>query len=138
MKGQDLKNTVVEAGLTKAKVHFTDANYALPTSKWLLTSFYDYFLKWLSQNDLTEWRLKFDCDNFACLYYAFAHACHTKSNRKEEGIAVGEMWYEPGNGGAHAINIACTEKGVIYIEPQTGKEVELTEPEKESCWFIRF
>ena len=116
----------------------TDANYARPTTAWLTGKFNDYFRNWLFQNDLLKWAENFDCDNFSSFYYSFAQACHTKSNRKEQGIAVGEMFYRQNGTGGHAINVAITEKGVIYIEPQTGQQIKLTDVEKQSCWSVRF
>lgn len=81
-----------------------------------------------------------NCDNFASLFYAFAQICHAKSNREEQGIAVGELFYFIGGDKTkgHAINIALTDKGIIAIEPQNGRIQELTKAEKESAWFVRF
>lgn len=81
-----------------------------------------------------------NCDNFASLFYAFAQICHAKSNRPEQGIAVGELFYFIGGDKTkgHAINVAVTDKGIVAIEPQTGRIQELTKAEKEGAWFIRF
>lgn len=81
-----------------------------------------------------------NCDNFASLFYAFSQICHAKSNRSEQGIAVGELFYFIGGDKTkgHAINIAMTDKGLIAIEPQNGRIQELTKAEKESAWFVRF
>ncbi len=81
-----------------------------------------------------------NCDNFASLFYAFSQICHAKSNREEQGIAVGELFYFIGGdkNRGHAINIAMTDKGLIAIEPQNGRIQELTKAEKESAWVVRF
>lgn len=137
MKASEVRSLLTLNGLTNASIFISDATYAKPTTKWLTGKFYEYFLNWLWKNDLNKWQQKFDCDNFSCLYYAFAQACHTQSGRSEQGILVGEMFFMQ-KGGGHAINLAITEKGVIFIEPQTGAEITLTKEEKSSCWCVRF
>jgi hypothetical protein len=130
---------VVTKGLPGANIFLTDVDYAKPTTRWLTTTFYTYFLDWLKVNGLEKWKNKFDCDNFEAVYYAFAHACHSKSDRSEEGIAVGQMFYKlDGGRGGHAINVAVTDDGLIFIEPQNGRRIQLSTAERESCWFVRF
>ena len=137
MTGQELQNLIIKAGFTKAKIFITDGNYARPTTSYLMGQFYDFYQAWMADHDLYKWRDKWDCDNFSSTYYVFAQICHTKSARPEEGISVGELFYYPAGGG-HAINLAVTEKGLIVIEPQTGRELELADVEKESAVMIRF
>ena len=137
MTGLEIQSLLIKEGFTKAKIFVTDGTYARPTSTYLLGQFYDFYQAWMTEHNLYKWRDKWDCDNFSSTFYVFSQMCHTKSDRPEEGIAVGELFYFPPAGG-HAINLAITEKGLIIIEPQTGKEMMLEDFEKESAVMIRF
>ncbi len=61
-------------------------------------------------------------------------------NSKKQSVAVGVIWYERDGRGGHAINIIVTKIDdkltVRFIEPQDGKEVELSKSEKESIFFV--
>jgi len=41
-------------------------------------------------------------------------------------------------GEAHAIVVALTDVGLVYIEPQTGEVLTLTPQEKASCFRVSF
>lgn len=140
MKSIDVYRAVRDAGFSNAQIVISDIDYALPKTDWLTGKFYSFYQSWRADHNLNEWTMKNDCDNFASLYYAFAQICHAKSNRSEQGIAVGELFYFVGadKEQGHAINIVITEKGVITIEPQNGNVQRLTADEKASSWFIRF
>ncbi len=128
--------TLINKNLKNSRVFVSDASYARPTQKFLESKFYEFYKNWLWENDLSKWNNKFDCDNFAMNYYTFAQICNKKSSRKEEGIAVGVMFFKQDSGGGHAINFAIVEdKKFITIEPQTGKVITLSQTELDSCWF---
>ena len=56
-----------------------------------------------------------------------------------DGLAIGEVAYFSGGANGHVINCAATEdKGLIFIDPQTLKQVKLTPLEKASVDYIRF
>jgi len=129
-------NFVIKSNLKNATTFISDASYARPMQSFLTGKFYEFYKNWLSQNGLAAWTEKFDCDNFAMNYYTFAQICNKKSSRKEQGIAVGIMFFRQDSGGGHAINFAIVEnKTFITIEPQTGAVVILSQAEKDSCWF---
>jgi hypothetical protein len=134
----EIEQLLIKEGFKKANKIITDANYARPTTDYLLGKFYEFYRAWMSEHSLGVWTAKYDCDNFASTFYTFAQICHFKSKRPEQGIAVGELYYFIDGGGGHVVNMAITEKGLIIIEPQTGKEVELTETEKENAMLIHF
>lgn len=140
MKSVDLYKAVKLGGFTNAQLIISDVDYALPKASWLTGTFYDFYKNWRWEHNLNEWTMKNDCDNAASLFYCFSQICHAKSNRPEQGIAVGELFYFIGGdkNRGHAINIAMTDKGLIAIEPQNGRIQELTKAEKESAWFVRF
>lgn len=120
-----------------------DASYAEVSSVWL-TSFYDDYRKVLSREGVVHWEQTFDCDDFASFYVSFAAVrfftatWHTPL--PAESLALGEYWYRPDNstGANHAIVTALTERGQIYIEPQSGRELNLTVSEKLSRYLVKF
>jgi hypothetical protein len=138
MKADEIEKLVKEFGFKNAEVFITDGDYGRPTTDYLTGKFYEFYSGWLSDHNLSQWRSTWDCDNFSSTYYVFCQMCHAKADRKEEGIAVGELFYKQDAGGGHAINLAVTEKGIIIIEPQNGQEMTLSKKEKENCWLIRF
>jgi hypothetical protein len=139
MNTDDIQKLIIEAGFKNAKLFISDGSYARPTTSYLTGQFYEFYQGWLKEHQLSEWRAKWDCDNFASTYYVFSQMCHVKSGRKEEGIAIGELfYYNESMKSGHAINMAVTEKGLMTIEPQNGQETKLSSSEKLSCWMIRF
>jgi hypothetical protein len=138
MEHDDVVKMLKDAGLVNAAVFAIDSSYAKPTTSWLTGKFYEYYSNWLDLNGLSQWRAKWDCDNFSSSYYTFAQACHVASNRPEEGLTVGELFYRRDiDGAGHAIIVAITDEGVIFIEPQDGKEFQLSVKEKASCPLVR-
>ncbi len=127
---------IISENLKFTRLFMADVAYARPTQRFLTNEFYAFYQNWLFENSINKWNPKFDCDNFSMSYYTFAQICNRKSERLEEGIAVGVMFYKQDIGSAHAINFAIVEdKKFITIEPQTGQLLNLTEKEKASCWF---
>lgn len=117
---------------------YSDETYAIPTRRWLLEDFWAWFYERRLELGLMKWTRNNDCDNFARAYAQYAADCHALTSDQTEGLAVGEFYYRQASGGGHAIVIALTDVGVIYIEPQTGKQLELTQEEIGSCFFVRF
>lgn len=138
MTGMEIRVALNKYGFKKAQVFVTDKDYARPTTNYLLGKYYDFYRQWLIEHKLYTWKDRWDCDNFSSTFYVFAQMCHIKSSRPEQGIAVGEMFFMQDSGGGHAVNLAITEKGVIIIEPQDGKEIFLSENELENTHLIRF
>jgi len=115
-----------------------DASYACPTKKWVGKFFVWY--RWCCARVGVVWKGCYDCDDFARLAAAFAQISHYLSDceDKPQGLAFGEFWYDS-ELGPHAVNIILIEDSeAIWYEPQTGKELNLTDEEKESCCHIRF
>ena len=138
MTFDEVRAQLIAQGFKESVLFVTDADYARPMSSYLLGKYYDFYLQWLTEHKLDVWKDRWDCDNFASTYYVFAQMCHVKSKRPEQGIAVGELFYYQDAGGGHAVNCAITEKGFMMIEPQTGKEFELSATEKKKTVMIRF
>jgi len=112
-----------------------DTAYAEVNSKWL-PRFYDCFRAELFGNGISKWDARFTCRHFATYYAALAQArfyLETFHNfEKANALALGTFWYVHPDGSGHAIIIALTERGRVFIEPQTGREVRLTPAEQRS------
>lgn len=118
---------------------FYDTTYAKPKLAWLTDKFWPWFknARWKSNTD--KWTRKNDCDNFARAYCVFAQDAHADTPlNDDEGLAVGEFCYVRSSGEAHAIVVALTDVGLVYIEPQTGEVLGLTPQEKSSCFRVSF
>jgi hypothetical protein len=105
-----------------------DTAYAQVDSRWL-GGFYDRFRSEIFRLGVTKWDPRFDCNHFASFYVALAqtefYLQNFHSATKAQTLALGVVWYQS-PGGAHAIVSALTERGRVFIEPQTGAEVFLT------------
>lgn len=120
-------------------VIITDRDYAKPTTHWLFEVFRPWFETRLDGFGTRSWSTQWDCDDFAALYRTLAQVCHSLTHvRPEEGIAVGEVKYRKDSGVIHMINCAFTEQGLIWIEPQTTCQVQLSETELSSRSYVRF
>jgi len=116
---------------------FSDSTFNLPTKTWLFSKFYPYFSKELERLGIIEWSEKFDCEDFAAMYKILCQVCHKNSRSTQGGLAVGAVDYQKDSGEYHCINIAFTDQGLVFIEPQTGKELKLSENEKNSINKLR-
>jgi hypothetical protein len=124
-----------------------DSAYAIVSSGWL-PGFYERFRADLFAKDVTGWEGRFDCNKFAAAFCAGAQVEFYRDNFQSrtpaQALAVGEVWYQPerrarpGDASGHAIVAAITERGVVFIEPQTGQEVRMTPGELASIYFKRF
>lgn len=119
----------------------SDATYGKPTVAWLREKFWPWFQKQRFDLGLNKWERRNDCDNFARAYAQSAADCHalTKGADDAEGLAVGEFYYVGTSHvkGPHAIVVAFTDDGKVFIEPQTGQRIALTPSEEMSCFSVR-
>lgn len=110
-----------------------DETYARPQKDWLINTFgHWFFSRW------GRYERKNDCDNFARAYCVYAQESHAETDSDSEACAVGEFCYIREDGVAHAIVLAFTDKGPIFIEPQTTREIILTPKEVLSCFRVSF
>lgn len=124
-----------------AMIFIADGTYAEPSEDWVLGAFSKYYRRKTFGWGIFKWTPKWDCDDFSAMFAALAQVRHakTRKGRDEEGLAIGEYWYEQDTGGGHAINIAFVGRpDPIFVEPQTCKRVELSPEERSSCFFCRF
>ena len=114
-------------------VFVADGKYALPCKQWIQ----DFAHKWRKIANTKTWADKYDCDDFAMAFKLAVQEAHWQSDQTtNDGLAVGIVHYHSDRGGGHAINWAVTEDGLIYIEPQTGEIICLSEQELRSRFFV--
>lgn len=120
-----------------------DAEYAVVRST-ALPSIYGDFRSTLSDLGLVKWDARFDCNRFATLYIGVAQARYAvaawHSSTKAQALALAEVWYLQGGDAtrAHAIVLAHTERGPVFVEPQTGRELTLTPAEQRSIFLCKW
>lgn len=123
-------------------VIIADRDYSEVTRSYLLGAYYSWFKTFLfgGSNDVPiTWHISFDCDDFARLFCALLQLAHYKNaGSNTEGVAVGEVHYIRESGSGHAIVCAYTDVGRIFIEPQTGQQIYLSNEEVASIFFVRF
>lgn len=143
----DIKEILQQkTGCSESIIHTPDTFYNLMKLPFILGFCYPRFQKWLKTHDIVKWTKAFDCDNYAESMRTYVQIIHSNYARKVRerqshwSSAFGVIWYRRKNLGGHAINILVTVLGneyrIIYIEPQTGKEVELTQEEINSINFM--
>ena len=115
-----------------------DSAYAQVNSaslKW----FYEIYREELFRQNVTKFDSRFDCNHFASYYVALAqtkfYAANFHSWTKAQSLGVGIYWYFAPRG-PHAVVFALTERGIVFIEPQTGKEIALSRVEHQTA-FLR-
>jgi len=124
------------------KIYASDANYSIPTKNWVVRNFKKYFKNKMHSDKTLGmiWKDKHDCDNFATAYRMYMQSLHSiQEGESGQSIAVAEIWFMQDNGGAHAINMVIVDNyEPLFIEPQTGNQIRLSNQEKKSTWFVRY
>jgi hypothetical protein len=136
MTGRTLDRAAIAHSLPTAQ--FGDSLYAEVNSEWL-KDFYRKYRSELSRLGVVKWSNRYDCRRFAGLFTElaqsqfFSQAFH--SDTAAHTLALGPVWYRPENSQVgHAIIAAMTERGIIYLDPQNGQEVNLTKRERASIF----
>jgi hypothetical protein len=138
--GQVLTHT--EMQLRTGTRYFGDEAYAEVDSAWL-AAFYDDFRRELHRLGVVHWDERFDCNRFVEFYVALAQARFFEatfhSHTRARALAIGPYWYLREDGqGSHAVVQAVTERGRLFIDPQTGREIQLTPIESTLAYFQFF
>lgn len=113
-------------------------SYAEVNSKFL-QQYYNDFSNELFHLGITGWSTEFECVSFASFYADYAKTRYYLQNYASKTspatLALGVIWYKPDNAiMGHAIDVAWTERGIIYIEPQTGRWLTLSATEIHSIY----
>jgi hypothetical protein len=116
--------------------------YAEVDSGWL-RQWYARYRAELHHLGIVRWDMRFDCNRFAAFYsgmaQAFFYSDAFHSRTPAQALALGPFWYRrDDDGGGHAIIQAVTERGRIFIDPQSGVEVKLTGVELASAYLQFF
>jgi hypothetical protein len=112
--------------------------YAEVNSAWL-PAWYDLFRAKLFKIGIVNWDARFDCNRIADFYSNLAQAFFSlemfHSETPAQALALGPIWYVRADGkGSHAVIQALTERGRVFIDPQTGREMELAPIERQSAY----
>lgn len=123
-------------------VHTADDTYDQVCRAWLDVFFKDY-RDTLFREGVVQWEPTFDCDNFAAFYVTLANLRHFTATwgkaNAAQSLALAEYWYRPqGRAAGHAIVLALTEYGQVFIEPQSGREIQLSDLEKQTRYLVKF
>ena len=118
-----------------------DTGYAQVNAAWL-KSYYDKFRASLFREGVVKWDARFDCNHFASFYVALAQVKFFTENfhggTKAQTLAIGECWFMQSPLAAHAVVMAITDAGVVYIEPQTGLQLGLSTTQISSRYLVKF
>jgi hypothetical protein len=115
---------------------YGDTHYAIVRHS-ALTDIDGEFRRVLSRQGLVKWDGRFDCNRFASLWIALAHTRYAvaawHSTSPAQALALAEVWHTTPDG-AHAIVAALTDKGLVFLEPQTGQIV----PTPTGIYFVKW
>ena len=120
---------------------YRNKTYAIVDTSALYYIYSDF---WKIMHDyINGWEPKFNCIHITSLYVEAAQLKFASKNfsytSKAEALAIGEVWYHPdkfNEGMDHAIVIVYTNKGLLFIEPQTGNEIKLSDTEMKSIKYL--
>jgi len=142
----------------------TDEEYWLPSKEFITKKLLPSYKKYMKDNKINYSR-KFDCDDFSALFKSFSQKFYTDLviNKTPQAIAVGEIYYRKISTFKtdfsflallpmklpieipitveenHAINVVILDDtSIIFIEPQSGEEINLTIKEGKSIFFCKF
>jgi len=146
-------HAMVKRFAPQAIIHTPDAAFDCPSKDWLMGEYAKWFAKARWDLDVSVYQSEInDCDDAAAAYRVGCQIANAKRGWKNRlsqmfgrtalpnPLAVAEIWYKTKEGGGHAINMAYVNDPAecVFVEPQTGKEVQLTRKEMESIFFVRF
>jgi hypothetical protein len=150
-----LHNFLLERDIPLFALSLLDNRYVLPSRAWVFGAFAEAFATMRQQFELQAWEAdRADCDDFADLAAWYAHflrridfnlerkrARDLNDPPADGAIAFGTFSYIDEEIGAHMINFAIIHESgradIVFIEPQTGKQVDLSQGEICSCQEIR-
>lgn len=117
-----------------------DRSYAIVNYDWLFV-FYETWRDEIFKQDVIAWDDKFDCNKFTSSFVSRAQIEYYKKvwrTNKPQSLALGEVWFITKGIQSHALVAALTNKGLVFFEPQTGKEITLTQEQQASIYLKKF
>lgn len=132
-----------------AEPFYGDNTYWTPSKEWIDNQAIPYFRKFMSDQEITKWDKRFDCDDFARTFVTLTHLnyFHFKKEKDFEGVAVAEVWYRPDPKYSlddtkyedHAIIVfVLNNQTLLFIDPQNCLEQHLTKFELEHIRLVKF
>ena len=105
---------------------YTAVVYEVVDYDYLMTGYHDVFWARLFADKITKWDSRANCAVFTEEYVGGLQKAFYRdrfqSSTPARRLAVGEFWYLPDPNDptvAHSVVIAVTNKGVVYLEPQS-------------------
>jgi len=124
--------------LTEYKILPTTADKSYQeVNRAALSRHYEKFRDELFNKGVLKWNSDFDCNQFSLAYHSFSQITYNSERKTGQSIAIGEVYYLKNGLTGHAVNFAIVDRGVIFIEPQTGLEIKLTDIERQSIFFVK-
>ena len=120
---------------------FFDDIYAQVDEDWVVGEFKESFSDFRDKYQIGYQEKAFDCENFSRIYSGWADIRHARTpGHPVSGVAIGTLAYTRDvDGMGHGINIAiCNNSKLVFVEPQTGNKITLTETEKWNALDCRF
>ena len=113
--------------------------FVAATDDWWVKEFCPWWMEFIKHWGWDKWADQWLCKDFAAMFRVFAQRAHASTHKvPDERLICAEFWYRRDDGTGHALNFMLTDKGPVYIEPQTGKRVTLSTTEIASCYKRRF
>lgn len=126
----DIESLWERRGVPLTGIVIVDAEYAVPTKKWLLR------VARIHAEQSQPYSPAYDCDDFAMSLKLRTQQIHAQVMPTVDGLAVGVLFYVDDEAGPHAINWALHRRGLYFVEPQTGREKCLSKSELRSVYFV--
>ena len=122
----------VKLGYNFISDKYASASYEVVDYDWLVKSYHDIFWAKIFDESITKWDNRANCTIFTEEYVGILQKMyfrdHFHSFSKTERLAIGEFWYIPNPTAplsGHSVVIAYTNKGVVFIEPQSREKIQL-------------
>lgn len=123
---------------------YTTDTYICPTKDWFLHTFGQAWSETLRLLGIQYQEGAFDCREFTAVCVSFLKLCHQRTPDKPDpkaALAVGGFGFTRWNGNQHKVVIAFHlvdgKLSHSLLEPQSGKEIALYDPEEKwSCMRI--
>jgi hypothetical protein len=136
LNSNQVKRKLIET-LPYAELMMLDANYLVPTSKWLTGTFSADLWENFMALGIRYSEQRCDCDNYALLAQALANTSHNRSTSEGAGLAFGVLFLKSFDFG-HVMNIAIVDESLdlVIYEPQTRRITPLTQEIIECATFV--
>lgn len=138
MKPSELTDLIVsKIKSTGIKIYFHDEAYTSFGGRLYFEEILKNYRKLCFDLDV-NYSKKYDCDDYARGMQHFFQVHYSKSSYDEQSFALGVVFYRKDEQYNHAVCVAVINGEVLFIEPQNGLYIELSEQEKKKLFRITF